>query len=209
MNFGRRLLDGAINAVSSQPGPLSSSPSPGPSIPTSIPTPGPSWPPPSPINHPSDSPLTPPSPDSPLRASAPGQLSKSRPPANARSAGAAIDIIYPPGRPPGGGNDSTPITHSDTLAQPRPVRATGVNNGVLGGARKEMPSLTRVKTPTPSQTTPPPTMPKWQAASAMFSAKDELLLELLSGEALLDSRDCEILASDQVEDLKRVCSLLV
>lgn len=84
-----------------------------------------------------------------------------------------------------------------------------MNNGVLGGARKELPSLTRVKTPTPSQTTPPPTMPKWQAASAMFSAKDELLLELLSGEALLDSRDCEILASDQVEDLKRVCSLLV
>jgi len=39
----------------------------------------------------------------------------------------------------------------------------------------------------------------------MFSAKDELLLELLSSEAILDSRDCEILASDQVEDLKRVC----
>ena len=52
-------------------------------------------------------------------------------------------------------------------------------------------------------------MPKWQAASAMFSAKDELLLELLSSEAVLDSRDCEILASDQVEELKRVCSLLV
>jgi nitrate reductase NapAB chaperone NapD len=52
-------------------------------------------------------------------------------------------------------------------------------------------------------------MPKWQVASAMLSAKDELLLELLSSEAILDSRDCEILASDQVEELKRVCSLLV
>ena len=78
-------------------------------------------------------------------------------------------------------------------------------NNVFGGARKELPSLTRVKTPTPSHT-PPPMMPKWQAASAMFSAKDELLLELLSSEAILDSRDCEILASDQVEELKRVCS---
>jgi hypothetical protein len=39
----------------------------------------------------------------------------------------------------------------------------------------------------------------------MLSAKDELLLELLSSEAILDSRDCEILPSDQVEELKRVC----
>jgi hypothetical protein len=84
-----------------------------------------------------------------------------------------------------------------------------MGSGISGGARKEFPSLTKVKTPTPSQTTPPPTMPKWQAASAMFSAKDELLLELLYSEALLDSRDCEILASDQVEELKRVRLLLV
>ncbi len=49
-------------------------------------------------------------------------------------------------------------------------------------------------------------MPKWQAASAMLSAKEELLLELLSSEAILESRDCEILASDQIEELKRVCS---
>jgi len=82
-----------------------------------------------------------------------------------------------------------------------------MNNGILGGARKELPSLSRIKTPTPSQTPPLPTMPKWQAASAMLSAKEELLLELLSSEAILDSRDCEILESDQVEELKRVCSL--
>ena len=93
-----------------------------------------------------------------------------------------------------------------SLAQPRPVRAFGVNNGLSGGARKELPSLTRTKTPTRSQTPPPPMMPKWQAASAMLSAKEELLLELLSSEAILDSRDCEILASDQIEELKRVCT---
>jgi len=99
--------------------------------------------------------------------------------------------------------------HSNSLAQPRPIRATGVNNGILGRAKKELPSLNRIKAPTPSQTPPPPTIPKWQAASAMLSAKDELLLELLSSEAILDSRDCEILASDQVEELKKVCSLLM
>ena len=94
---------------------------------------------------------------------------------------------------------------SESLAQPRPVRANGVNNGILGRARKELPSLNRIRAPTPSQTPPPPTMPKWQAASAMLSAKEELLLELLSSEAILDSQDCEILASDQVEELKKVC----
>src|SRR5258708_3003110 len=113
MNFGRRLLDGAINAVSSQPNPPSSSPSPGLSTPTAVPSPGLSWPPPSPTNPTSGSPLTPTSSDSPLQASAPGHLSKSRPVANPRSAGAAIGIPSPPGRPPGGGNDPTSITRSD------------------------------------------------------------------------------------------------
>ena len=207
MNFGRRLLDGAINAVSSQPNIPSSPTSPGSSIPIANSNSGPNWPPPSTFNPVSSSPLTPTNPDSPPQVSASGGLlSKSRPAANARKLGTAIDITSHPGGPPGGGIDPISITHSDSLAQPRPVRAYGVNNGISGGARKELPSLTRTKTPTTSQTPPPPIMPKWQAASAMLSAREELLLELLSSEAVLDSRDCDILASDQVEELKRVCS---
>ena len=206
MNFGRRLLDGAINAVSSQPNIPSPPASPGPSIPITISNPGPSWPPPSTVNPVSSSAHTPTNPDSPPQVSASGGLlSNARPAANARKLGIAIDTTSHPGGPHGGGNDPISTTHSDSLAQPRPVRAYGVNNDISGGARKAFPSLTRTKTPTPSQTPPPPTMPKWQAASVMLSAREELLLEILSSEAILDSRDCEILASDQVEELKRVC----
>lgn len=207
MNFGRRLLDGAINAVSSQPNIPSPPASPGSSIPIAKSNPGPNWPPSSTVNSVSSSPLTPTFPDSPPQVSTSGGLlSKSRPAANARKLGTAIDLTSHSGGPPGGGIDPISINHSNSLAQPRPVKAYGVNNGISGGARKELPSLTRIKTPT-SQTPPPPTMPKWQAASAMLSAREELLLELLSSEAVLDSRDCEILASDQVEELKRVCPL--
>ena len=208
MNFGRRLLDGAINVVSSQPNAPSPSPSPGPSMPmpTIIPNSGPGWPPPSPTNPISSSPFTPTSPDSPLQASPLGLLSKSRPMANGRDAGTAVDITSPPGRPPGGSNDSTSITRSNFLAQPRPVRANGTNNEVLAGTRNDFSSLTGITASAPSKMSSPPAMPKWQTTSAMLSAKGELLLELLSSEAVLDSRDCEILASGQVEELKRVRS---
>lgn len=38
------------------------------------------------------------------------------------------------------------------------------------------------------------------------STKDELIIELLASEAVVDSRDCEILGTDQVEQLKKVCA---
>src|SRR5258708_5568389 len=139
MNFGRRLLDGAINAVSSQPN--APSPSPGPSIPIIIPNSGPSWPPSSPTSPFSSSPLTPTSPDSPLQASASGLLSKSHPIANGRNVDTPVDITSSPGRPPGGRNHTTSATRSVAPAQPPPVRVNGATNSILEGARKDLLSL--------------------------------------------------------------------
>jgi hypothetical protein len=41
---------------------------------------------------------------------------------------------------------------------------------------------------------------------APVNTKDELIIELLASEAVVDSRDCEILGSEQVEQLKKVCT---
>lgn len=39
----------------------------------------------------------------------------------------------------------------------------------------------------------------------MVDTRDELLMSLLASEAIVDSRDCEILSSEEVEELKKVC----
>jgi len=41
------------------------------------------------------------------------------------------------------------------------------------------------------------------------STKDELIIELLASEALVDSREYDILGAEQVEELKKVHSFLL
>ncbi|KAI0722322.1 Up-regulated during septation-domain-containing protein [Cerioporus squamosus] len=44
--------------------------------------------------------------------------------------------------------------------------------------------------------------------SVMFSSKDELLVSLLASEAIVDSRGCEILSAEEVEELKKEYQVL-
>jgi hypothetical protein len=41
-------------------------------------------------------------------------------------------------------------------------------------------------------------------SNGVVNTKDELLMSLLASEAVVDSRDSEILSSEQVEELKKV-----
>lgn len=41
-------------------------------------------------------------------------------------------------------------------------------------------------------------------SSAMFQSRDDLLLSLMASEAVVDSRGCEILSSEEVDELKKV-----
>lgn len=42
----------------------------------------------------------------------------------------------------------------------------------------------------------------------MLDIRDDLLMSLLASEAIVDSRGCEILSAEEVEELKKVCTLL-
>ena len=47
------------------------------------------------------------------------------------------------------------------------------------------------------------------APAVSVNSKDELIIELLASEAIVDSRECEILGSEQVEQLKKVCTHVI
>lgn len=51
--------------------------------------------------------------------------------------------------------------------------------------------------------------PSWKRSSHMVDTRDELLMSLLASEAIVDSHDCAILTSDEVEELKKVCCIFL
>lgn len=48
-------------------------------------------------------------------------------------------------------------------------------------------------------------MPPVDRSSGFFGTRDELLMSLLSSEAVVDSRGYEVLSAEEVEELKKVC----
>lgn len=53
------------------------------------------------------------------------------------------------------------------------------------------------------------TMDSEKRASVPLSTRDELLLSLLSSEAVVDSRDFRVLGAEEVEELKKVCPVYI
>lgn len=45
---------------------------------------------------------------------------------------------------------------------------------------------------------------EWKHTSGLVNIRDELLVSLLTSEAVVDSRECEILSAEEVEELKKV-----
>lgn len=122
----------------------------------------------------------------------------------------------------GNGNQSR---RSDFLASPpiSPMQSTGP---VTPPSRKPVPSsIAPVTSPVagPSSSSvplPAPLPPRnsvpseWKRTSGLLNVRDDLLMSLLTSEAVIDSRECEILSGEEVEELKnvrfhllRLCSL--
>jgi hypothetical protein len=45
--------------------------------------------------------------------------------------------------------------------------------------------------------------PDWRPSSGTLNTRDELLISLLASQAVVDSRDFEILGSEEVDELKK------
>lgn len=45
---------------------------------------------------------------------------------------------------------------------------------------------------------------EWNGTSGLLNVRDDLLMSLLTSEAVIDSRECEILSGEEVEELKKV-----
>ncbi|KAF8559447.1 hypothetical protein OG21DRAFT_1503350 [Imleria badia] len=80
----------------------------------------------------------------------------------------------------------------------RPVR-----NGSATILGSPTPSSSRVPPPCPAKPMMSESSAGWKHASGLVNIRDELLMSLLTSEAVVDSRECEILSAEEVEELKK------
>ena len=105
-------------------------------------------------------------------------------------------------------------TNTPPLAFRKPKRSPDLNgNGNGGGTRTSLPqspgagpSSPRVLPSRVSQLSRKSTGAgaEWKRSSQMLNVRDDLLMSLLASEAIVDSRDYDILSSEEVEELKQV-----
>ncbi|KAG1719151.1 Up-regulated during septation-domain-containing protein [Suillus lakei] len=107
------------------------------------------------------------------------------------------------------------------------VSDAGNSNDVNGSERSASPatSLTRITSPlrkpvpnpVPGPSSPrilPPLRPRtstaseWKRTSGLLNIRDDLLMSLLTSEAVVESRECEILSGEEVEELKKEHQIL-
>ncbi|KAK7470289.1 hypothetical protein VKT23_001721 [Stygiomarasmius scandens] len=196
MNGVRRFLGAAASVTSSSPPdpppPIQSEPA---SVPPLSAKPGPTWPPQSPTQQ------QPPSPyGSPKTTTAalflrkdkqkPPPLPDDNPLRSSRSSQSA------PGSPAQRKSQSSSVSSSPIMRR-QPLSPTA------GPSSPQTPS----KKPA---TRKPITQvdPEFKRTSGLLNTRDELLLSLLASEAVVDSRDFEILSSEEVDELKKEQQLL-
>ncbi|KAG1763160.1 Up-regulated during septation-domain-containing protein [Suillus occidentalis] len=103
----------------------------------------------------------------------------------------------------GNGND---INGSD-----RP--ASAASSRVTSPLRKPVPTPTPVPGPSSPRILPPlrlrtSTASEWKRTSGLLNIRDDLLMSLLTSEAVVESRECEILSGEEVEELKKEHQIL-
>lgn len=82
---------------------------------------------------------------------------------------------------------------------------------------RALPPVVQSATASGSRSTPSPSVPRsrakpslntndpsWGSASAQINTRDELLISLLASQAAIDSKECEVLSAEEVDDLKKV-----
>ncbi|KAH9912391.1 Up-regulated during septation-domain-containing protein [Fomitopsis serialis] len=199
MNGVRRFLAGGGTPPTAQQFPVSpSTPPPGPTLespfqspaPLAVP-PKPTWPP-SPVQSPTDS--SPPDPvDSPKTTTAGLFFRKDRqrplPTASTFDEGVV-----------GNGSFHSPQSsrESNGISPPRSNGSSGQLSSPGAGPSSPRPLPTRV-----SELSRKPVAMELRPTSMVYNARDDLLISLLASEAIVDSRGCEILSAEEVEELKK------
>ncbi|KAI0677214.1 Up-regulated during septation-domain-containing protein [Trametes maxima] len=184
MNGVRRFLGGTAGATSTPPSQTSplppSSPPPSTTNPLNVP-PKPSWPPSSPPQN--GVPLE----DSPkmMTAALFFRKDRQRPPGPSTSTKSDEDT----------GNSSFQSSR-DSVDSGR--TSTQPSSPVAGPSSPRMPMPMRV-----SELARKPVDGDGRRSSSILSSKDDLLISLLASEAIVDSRGCEVLSAEEVEELKK------
>ncbi|KIJ69803.1 hypothetical protein HYDPIDRAFT_104420 [Hydnomerulius pinastri MD-312] len=86
-----------------------------------------------------------------------------------------------------------------------PTRKSVLNGGgSILGSPNAGPSSPPSRIPPPSLVRPQKSVgSEWKRTSGLVNIRDELLMSLLTSEAVVDSRECEILSAEEVEELKK------
>ncbi|KAG1735686.1 Up-regulated during septation-domain-containing protein [Suillus paluster] len=111
----------------------------------------------------------------------------------------------------GNGNDVTGSERSASASSSSPIVSP---TRITSPSRKPVPNS--IPGPGPSSTSPriPPLRPRtstaseWKRTSGLLNIRDDLLMSLLTSEAVVDSRECEILSGEEVEELKKEHQIL-
>ncbi|KAH7887374.1 Up-regulated during septation-domain-containing protein [Phlebopus sp. FC_14] len=200
MNGVRRIFGGG----SSQPPPPPPKPVTPPSTASFTNTGKPSWPP---LTSPPSSPL-----DAKSAPSTPGLvIRKDRTKPQPLVASPTSDETIPGHSAPSGSTPSSARSASGSVSSrpiPAPTRKPVPNGGAIidiASPSEAGPSSPPV--PPPSSIQPSESVgsvgAEWKRTSGLVNLRDELLMSLLTSEAVVDSRECEILSAEEVDELKK------
>ncbi|KAG0702418.1 Up-regulated during septation-domain-containing protein [Suillus ampliporus] len=114
----------------------------------------------------------------------------------------------------GNGNDVNSSERSASAAS-SPISPPRITSP----SRKPVPNSASLNSPVPGPSSPriPPPTPlrprtsaasEWKRTSGLLNIRDDLLMSLLTSEAVVDSRECEILSGEEVEELKKEHQIL-
>lgn len=119
-------------------------------------------------------------------------------PANERTPGNAS--VQSPSTPASARSLTGSITSYNVVSPTRKPVLNGAPN-IFGSPT---PSSSRVPPPSIAEPAPSESSVGWKRTSGLVNIRDELLMSLLTSEAVVDSRECEILSAEEVEELKKV-----
>ncbi|KAL1664300.1 Up-regulated during septation-domain-containing protein [Schizophyllum commune] len=162
-----------LGAATASPPPASED---APVVPPLVPRNGPSWP--------------------PNNAGSPDSSPYTSPKMNTAALFLRKDKQRAPPPPPLPNDDDSPGSSARTSGVSSMMTSQGQTSATSSPSRPSM-SLDK-STPIPGSS-----RPEWKRSSTLVNLRDELLVSLLASEAAIDSRDFEILSSEEVEDLKK------
>ncbi|KAL1721714.1 Up-regulated during septation-domain-containing protein [Schizophyllum commune] len=162
-----------LGAATASPPPASED---APVVPPLVPRNGPSWP--------------------PNNAGSPDSSPYTSPKMNTAALFLRKDKQKAPPPPPLPNDDDSPGSSARTSGVSSMMTSQGQTSATSSPSRPSM-SLDK-STPIPGSS-----RSEWKRSSTLVNLRDELLVSLLASEAAIDSRDFEILSSEEVEDLKK------